>query len=73
MNERASRAAELDREATSIMLGNLAKVILITCGLCIFLFAQKWEWSLPTVIVSVIAILYCVAQLVSIVKSYDEE
>ena len=55
------------------MLGNLAKVILITCGIGVFLFAEKWEWTLGEIVVRGSLLVAGIWSLVSIVKSYEDE
>ena len=54
------------------MLGNLAKVIVITCGLGLFIYLVEWKWSLPEIFLNVLVLLAGIAALVKIVRSYEQ-
>ena len=52
------------------MLGNLAKVIVITCGLGVFIYIAEWG-SLPEVLLNVLVLLVGIGGFVKILQSYE--
>ena len=55
------------------MLGNLAKIIMITCGVGAVMFAVDWEWSFKDIAFRICVLVAGLWGIVNILRSYEAE